>query len=60
LVRAIGTDYYEGPYKEFLIPDGRLYFAGDYCSYLPFWQEGAALSAQRAIQMIVSRMKEGA
>jgi len=51
-------EYYAGPYAEFLSPDDRIYFAGDHCSHLNTWQEGAALSAQRAIQMIVARMRE--
>jgi monoamine oxidase len=45
-------------YKEFLDPDGRVYFAGDYCSHLTTWQEGAALSAQRAVEMIAKRVRE--
>ena len=51
-------DYYDGPYKEFLVPDDRVYFAGDYCSHLPSWQEGAALSAQRTVQSIVERVRQ--
>jgi len=39
-------------------PHGRVYFAGDHCSHLTTWQEGAALSAQRAVEMIVKRVKE--
>jgi monoamine oxidase len=50
-VTAAG-DYYSGPYKAFLEPDGRIYFAGDYCSHLLTWQEGSALSAHRTIKMI--------
>jgi monoamine oxidase len=50
-------EYYAGPYQEFLTPDDRIYFAGDHCSHVNTWQEGAALSAQRAIQMIVERMR---
>jgi monoamine oxidase len=38
-------------------PDGRIYFAGDFCSHLTVWQEGAALSAQRAVQMIVDHVR---
>jgi monoamine oxidase len=53
-----GDRYHDGPYKEFLIPDGRVYFAGDHCSHLTTWQEGAALSALRAVEMIVKRMRE--
>jgi monoamine oxidase len=53
-----GASYHEGPYKEFLTPDGRVYFAGDHCSHLTTWQEGAALSAQRAVEMIARRVRE--
>jgi len=53
-----GPGYYDGPYKEILKPDGRIYFAGDWCSHVNTWQEGAALSAQRAAQMIVDRVRE--
>ena len=53
-------EFYAGPYREFLVPDDRIYFAGDHCSHLNTWQEGAALSAQRAIQMIVARMRDTA
>jgi hypothetical protein len=49
---------YEGPYKEFLKPDDRIYFAGDYCSHLTTWQEGAALAGQRAVEMIVKRVRD--
>jgi monoamine oxidase len=51
-------DYYAGPYAEFLTPDDRIYFAGDHCTHLNTWQEGAVLSAHRTIQMIVTRMRE--
>jgi monoamine oxidase len=50
--------YYEVPYKEFLVPDDRIYFAGDYCSHLASWQEGAALSAQRTVQLIAERVRQ--
>lgn len=49
--------YFEGPYQEFLRPDGRIYFAGDFCSHLTVWQEGAALAAQRTAQMIVEHVQ---
>lgn len=52
-----GDRYFEGPYKQFLQPDGPVYFAGDFCSHLTVWQEGAALAAQRAAQMIVERVQ---
>jgi len=56
---AIGRtgDYYEGAYKEFIEPDDRIYFAGDYCSHVVGWQEGAALSAHRALTMMSERVK---
>ncbi len=48
--------YYEGPYEEFTQPDDRIYFAGDHCSHLSAWQEGAALAAIRAVNMISDRV----
>lgn len=48
--------YYGGPYREFIVPDDRIYFAGDHCSHLIGWQEGAALAAQRVVTMIASRV----
>ncbi len=50
--------YFEGPYRELIVPDDRIYFAGDHCSHIIGWQEGAALAAQRAIAMIVSRVNQ--
>jgi monoamine oxidase len=50
--------YYDGPYRELIVPDDRIYFAGDHCSHIIGWQEGAALAAQRAIMMIVSRVHQ--
>lgn len=38
-------------------PDGAIYFAGDHTSHLVGWQEGAALSGRRAVQMISDRVK---
>ena len=49
--------YYDGPYQELIQPDGRFYFAGDHCSHLNAWMEGAALSAHRAVGMIAERVK---
>ena len=49
--------YYEGPYQEFTRPDGRFFFAGDHCSRVGAWQEGAALAAHRAISMINDRVR---
>ncbi len=50
-------DYYSGPYRAFLEPDERIYFAGDHCTHVVAWQEGAALSAHRAIRMIGDRVR---
>ncbi|MDE1177506.1 MAG: FAD-dependent oxidoreductase [Edaphobacter sp.] len=38
-------------------PDGPIYFAGDHTSHVVGWQEGAALSGKRAIQMISDKVK---
>lgn len=56
-VGSVGGTYYSGPYREFLSPDDRIYFAGDYCSHLLTWQEGAALSAQRTVSMLGERVR---
>jgi monoamine oxidase len=45
-------------YELLLKPDGRVYFAGDHTSHLVGWQEGAALSAIRAINLIGARVGE--
>jgi monoamine oxidase len=37
--------------------DGPIYFAGDTISHIVGWQEGAALSARRAVGMISDRVK---
>ena len=39
-------------------PDGPFYFAGEHLSQLGAWQEGAVLSARRAINMIDRRRRE--
>jgi monoamine oxidase len=46
-------------YKQFSNPDGRVYFAGDHTSHLVGWQEGAALSAIRAVNMIGDQVHQG-
>lgn len=48
-------NYYEGAYKQFIEGDERIYFAGDHCSHINAWIEGAILSAHRAIRMIAER-----
>jgi monoamine oxidase len=37
--------------------DGPIYFAGDTASHVVGWQEGAALSARRAVGMIADKVK---
>jgi monoamine oxidase len=44
-------------YDELNQPDGCLFFAGDYLSHIVAWQEGAALSAHRAISGIATHMQ---
>jgi monoamine oxidase len=44
-------------YDELSTPDGRLSLAGDYISHLAGWQEGAALSAHRAVEGIAAHMR---
>jgi monoamine oxidase len=39
-------------YKLLCSPEDRVVFAGEHLSYLPAWQEGAALSAQSAISLL--------
>lgn len=49
--------YYDTAYQDFTEPDDRIYFAGDHCSHLNAWMEGAALSAHRAVKLIVERVR---
>jgi len=39
-------------YTELLRPEGPIFFAGEHLSYVPFWQEGAALSAHEAMKKL--------
>ena len=39
-------------YAEMLRPEGPIVFAGEHLSYVPFWQEGAALSAHAALHVL--------
>jgi monoamine oxidase len=39
-------------YERIIEPDGPIFFAGDHTSHLVGWQEGAALSAHRAVSLI--------
>ena len=44
-------------YETLIQPDGRIFFAGDHVSHIVGWQEGAALSALRAVRLIGERVK---
>jgi monoamine oxidase len=44
-------------YLQLLQPDGPIIFAGDHVSHIAGWQEGAALSARRAVNLIGERVK---
>lgn len=50
---------YEKIYQRIILPDRRVYFAGDHTSRLIGWQEGAALSAYRTIHQIGAAMQKG-
>ena len=55
-------DWFNDPrparYSELLRPEGPIFFAGEHLSYLLFWQEGAALSAQEAMRLMTSQAAE--
>jgi monoamine oxidase len=42
-------------YEELLRPEGPVIFAGEHLSYVPFWQEGAALSAHAAMRVLMEQ-----
>jgi monoamine oxidase len=42
-----------------IVPDRRVYFAGDHTGHLVGWQEGAALSAYRVINQLGARVQSG-
>jgi monoamine oxidase len=42
----------DGNYAVLSEPDGPFYFAGEHLSHIGAWQEGAILSARRAINML--------
>jgi monoamine oxidase len=54
---ATSEEFYSGPYKEITKPDWPFIFAGDHTARVGAWQEGAALSAHRAAQMIAEQVK---
>ena len=39
-------------HERIIQPDGPIFFAGDHTSHLVGWQEGAALSAHRAVSLL--------
>src|SRR5580700_7966165 len=43
-------------YEVWIQPQGRIYLAGDHTSHIVGWQEGAALSAHRALNLIADRV----
>ena len=47
-------------YAELLKPEGPIVFAGEHLSYQPTWQEGAALSAHDALNLVAAMAKEKA
>jgi monoamine oxidase len=55
-----GEVSYPGPlgagYETLTAPDGPIYFVGDHVSHILGWQEGAALSSLRAVQLISDRV----
>ncbi len=44
-------------YETLIQADGPIYFVGDHVSHIVGWQEGAALSALRAVQMVSDTVK---
>ena len=52
----VGGAETEGPpgYDVWTQPQGRIFLAGDHCSHIVGWQEGAALSAHRAVKLLAA------
>ena len=44
-------------YETLIQPDGRIIFAGDHTTHVVAWQEGACLSALRAVQLVSDQVK---
>jgi monoamine oxidase len=44
-------------YEQLITPDGPIIFAGDHCSHVVAWQEGAALSALYAVNQLTDKVK---
>ena len=58
-LRRTGMDQDPRDYAVMTQPDRRVYFAGDHTSHIVGWQEGAALSAIRAVNMIGQKVQPG-
>jgi monoamine oxidase len=58
LGHPLNGKYANPGYETLLKPDGPIYFVGDHVSYLVGWQEGAALSSLRAINLLADRVKQ--
>ena len=63
-IRTYGSDVGGGEgsnantgYETLLQPDGPIIIAGDHCTRVVAWQEGAALSALRAVQLLSDKTK---
>lgn len=54
---SVGPSPPNPSYETLIQPDGPFYFAGDHVSHINAWQEGAALSALRAVQLIGARVQ---
>jgi monoamine oxidase len=54
---ASSRAFYEGPYAQITQPDGPFIFAGDHTARVGAWQEGAALSAHRAAELISAQVR---
>ena len=57
LGHPLNGKYANPGYETLLQPDGPIYFVGDHVSYLVGWQEGAALSSLRAINLLAERVQ---
>lgn len=53
------TEDRQAAYRRLNEPDGNVYLASEYLATLHAWQEGAALSAHRAVRMIAERVRAG-
>jgi monoamine oxidase len=54
---AVARTHTNPGYETLIEPDGPIIFAGDHVSHLVAWQEGAALSALRAVSQLNDKVK---